>query len=128
MTEQTTVQVTENGAETKADAIVNKGPFTTPEEAEAVRPACKAYQLFTVTGPDGATCLAWARDIPRACAVMAQAHGYTAVRHGKTVAKADVAAALAKMTPEERAAILAQFNGHEDTTPAPKGKKGKKAE
>jgi hypothetical protein len=121
--------------ETKPDVDVNRGPFASAEQARAAKPDNPHYQLLRVTGPEGPSVFFWARGHADALAAQARVLGYRASLAGKPPDKAKLAAQLAELSPEDRAALLAQLGGAPAApapatppTPAPeqpaKGKKG----
>src|SRR5262249_13139499 len=98
----------------------HRAMFDTLAEAEAAKPAGTKLKVFAVTHAIVTrwTCAATAK---MAMANAAKADGYTAQLAGKPVSKENLAAGLAALSPEDRAALIAQY------VPAPEPKvKGKK--
>ncbi len=98
--------------------------YASEEEAQNNRPTGEGadkLRLFAVTVPGGQAAYVWGRDHTHVIGVVARANGYRASKVGKPVAKEDVAAALSRLSPEDRAILIAQYT----PAPAPSGK-GKK--
>jgi hypothetical protein len=86
--------------------------FDTAEEARANRPEEKhpKWRLWAVQGPDGATRYAWAPGADAAFKFVCGAAGWKAqCLDRKPANPAMVAGLLASLTPEDRAALLAQY-------------------
>jgi hypothetical protein len=85
--------------------------FASAEEARAGGPqeGCERWRVWSVSGPGGAPVYLWASNFSMSMVRGGQALGITAVCLDKPVNKEAVAAGLAAMSPEERAALLAQF-------------------
>jgi len=108
MAEQNTQQTQQDEANgTKLP--ITSGPFATEEEAQAGKPANPKTRLFRVTAPDGTISFAWAGETNTATLVVAKAAGYKAVAAEKAPAKVDLAAALAALSPEDRALLIQQY-------------------
>jgi hypothetical protein len=106
--------------------LAHRGPFSTPEEAQAFKPESEHFKLYQVTDPQGTVRYTWANGNNSALANVVLAAGWSFSVLG-TVSKDKVAGMLAQLTPEERAALLAQY---QEAVPAPApekahGKKGK---
>jgi hypothetical protein len=141
-TTNTTPETTTNGrtiGQPKDERI-----FKTAEEARAAgkgKGCSKDWAVWTVARPEKEPVSMWASGKNQALARAAEAAGYVATKADKPVDKDAVAAGLAAMTPEERAALLAVYapaagtgtgTGGEAGTPAPakpkaKGTKGRAA-
>lgn len=82
--------------------------FATADEARAAGAAHASQRLWAVsTGEGGATVFVWALSAAQAIATVARGKGWQATHQADARSKA--AAALAALSPEERAALLAQF-------------------
>lgn len=111
--------------ETKAADAAYKGAFATPEEAQAVKPAGDKLRLYRVAGPGGTVAYTWAESTGSAVIHVARSHGYQAGVLDKAPSKDKVAGLLAQLSADDRAALLAQYNGQPATAPAAgKDKKG----
>jgi hypothetical protein len=98
--------------------------YATADEAKQHQPTTTSKfprRLFRVTAPDGKTAFVWARGHDHAFYVVAAKAGWKAASAEKAPAtKESVAAALAELSPEDKAALLAQLQGETG-----KGRKGK---
>jgi hypothetical protein len=86
--------------------------YSTAEEARPHKPAQTGkfpMRLFRVQSPGGAVVFLWARGHDHAVYSVAKKDGYLATSADKTATKETVAAGLAQLSPEDRAALLAQL-------------------
>jgi hypothetical protein len=101
------------GEQGKAAKVVRKDKrrFATADEARAAGRLqnCEKWGLFEVTTPDGAAVFFWAPGVGRALRDGAAHLGVKATQLDKPVNKEAVAASLAAMSPEERAALLEAY-------------------
>jgi hypothetical protein len=74
-------------------------------------------RLFIVTAPGKDAVYLYGRNHGTMIEVVARSHGYRASKVGKPVAKEEVGAMLSRLSPEDRAVLIAQY------VPAPKGSK-----
>jgi hypothetical protein len=106
----------------KGHAVVLTTPeeratYGSVEEANEARPTRRPkWRLFTVTDPTGATRYTWCPYKELAVFRVALSDGYRVADPGRAPSKDKVAELLAAMSPEDRAALLAQYGG---------GRKGK---
>jgi hypothetical protein len=90
----------------------DKRVFASEAEARAAGPqeGCEKWRVWSVSGPGGAAPVyLWASNFSMAMVRGGQALGLTATCLDKPVNKDAVAAGLAAMSTEERAALLAQY-------------------
>src|SRR5262249_49939374 len=97
----------EGNGEVKAKDA-HRGPWDTQEEAQQANPRNEHLKLFTVADPQGTRSYTWARAFNDAIANGARARGRTATC-AKAPGQAQLAAMLSALSPEDRAALLAQF-------------------
>jgi hypothetical protein len=88
--------------------LQHRGPFGTPEEAQAFKPESEHFRLFRVVGPDGQARFTWAQGHDSAIGNVVRPLGWKAGVVG-AVNKERLAGMLSQLTPEERAALLGQF-------------------
>jgi hypothetical protein len=105
---------TQNDETTGRDGEATKGAdrrvFDTAEAAKAAGAVLASQVLYAVTTGDGATAYCWARNASQAFMTVALGKGWKAAPAG-TDPRGKAAAALAQLSPEDRAALLAQFSG-----------------
>ena len=113
----------ENNGKVKKVVRKDKRRFATADEARAAGrlPNCDTWGLFEVKGPGGTVYL-WAPGVGRALRDGAAHLGVKATRLDKPVNKEAVAASLAAMSPEERAALLEAYLPAKDKSPGGKRK------
>ena len=90
----------------------SKGSFATREAADAAKPDNTNFQVIRVTKPNGDTVYTWEGSAQWGIFNIAKIDGYKAEFADKPAVKAtkeDVGAAFSKLTPEEQAALIAQF-------------------
>jgi hypothetical protein len=108
--------------------------FDTVEEATAAKDSVKLLkvELITVKTAEGKEFHTYANLPDFALARVARKEGWTATVHGKATSKDKVAKALAALSPEDRAILIAAYVPAPTAPPAPapetgKGRKGKGA-
>ena len=107
----TNEQVTEQQAE-GGEVEINRGPFNSVEEANAVKPAEAKYKLWQTACPDGQVRYSWAIGSARGTLAVVKGLGFkTSLVGGKKamVTAADVGNFLANMSEDERAEYLKQY-------------------
>jgi hypothetical protein len=87
---------------------IDRRMFVTAEEARAAGPVLASQTLFQVVEADGTTTYTWARHISQAVMTLALARGWKAAAVGADP-RSKAAALLATLSPEDRAALVAQF-------------------
>ena len=98
--------------------------YPTAEEAIAGKPqGGPKASLFHVTDPAGKSHFTWAFMPDIALARVARTAGWSAVEYGKAPNPEKLAATLRLLSPQERAALLAEFAS--EGLPAKTGRKGK---
>jgi hypothetical protein len=98
--------------------------YPTAEEAIAGKPeGGPKVSLFHVTDPAGKSHFTWAFMPDIALARVARSAGWSAAEHGKAPSAAKLAATLRLLSPQERAALLAEFAS--EGQPVKTGRKGK---
>jgi hypothetical protein len=99
-----------NGTITPAQKT-DRRTFASAEEARAAGPqeGCDKWRVWSVSASGGAPLFLWASNFSMAMVRGGQAVGLTATCLDKPVNKDAVAAGLAAMSPEELAALLAQY-------------------
>jgi hypothetical protein len=85
--------------------------FPTAEAARAAKPAAGKHELYAVSCPDGTTLYVWARGYDSSIGTAARAGGYKA-KLLKSPNRDRLAAMIAGLSPEERAALLGGDNGN----------------
>src|SRR5262249_39092145 len=95
--------------------------FGTVEEARAAKPEKHPkWKVWRVVGPNGGARFVWSDGIGHALRQVAQADRYAATcLDRKPVNKQAVAGMLAALSPEERAALLAQYAPPPNPNPTP---------
>jgi hypothetical protein len=122
LTNDAAPETNSNETSTGRRSAAHRGMFETRELADAARPQSSKLKVFSVTSPDGKTTRWTCSDNnDMALAAAARADGYTSAVAGKPVSREEGASVLSRMSPEDRAALIAQFV----PAPEPKGK-GKK--
>jgi hypothetical protein len=107
------------------EEVKARGPFTSKEEADAHKAVAEArkWKLHCVTADDGTSFYSWARHEDTALLFVAkEKKGWTSVEVEK-VDKSKVAAGLAALSEEERAALLESM-GYAPAKGKGKGGKG----
>jgi hypothetical protein len=66
-------------------------------------------KVLQVNAPDQKARFLWARDVSDAVQIVARQDGYVASSCGRLPTKEEVAASLARMSPEDRAILIAQY-------------------
>jgi len=95
----------------KQERKPHNGPHATLEAANAANPNDKRLRLFRVCWPGEQPCFCWTDGNDRAVAMVAKSKGASVGRNDKIPTSEAVSAMLTALTPETRAAILAQFSG-----------------
>jgi hypothetical protein len=108
---------------TEANGTADKTPLYASEaEAQQHAPTGEAagkLSLLVVTAPGKDAVYLWGDYTTTALCALARAHGYKSAKVGKPVAKEEVGAMLSRLSPEDRAVLIAQYV----PAPAPKGSK-----
>jgi hypothetical protein len=98
--------------------------YPTADEAIAGKPqGGPKASLFHVTDPAGKSHFTWAFMPDIALARVARSAGWSAAEHGKAPNPEKLAATLRLLSPQERAALLAEFAS--EGQPVKTGRKGK---
>jgi hypothetical protein len=103
------------------DSAPERGPFSTLEQARQADPHDERLRIFTVTSPDGRVSFWWADGAGTAVQRAARHDGYKARTAGKAPSRDELAAQLAVLSAEDRAALLAALAelGGTPAAPAP---------
>lgn len=87
-----------------------KQVYATLDECKAHKPeGMDKWRICKVTSPDGSTRYTWALDQIGALIRIAKLDGYMATDAAKVPSQANVAAMLAQLPAEERAALVSQY-------------------
>jgi hypothetical protein len=105
---------TNNGNGTAKNHKADRRVFASEEEARKAGPVLATQKLFAMQA-EGTTVYCWGRGAWQAYMSVAESRGWKVTRTDKPVSRDALAAGLAALSPEERAALLAQFA----PTPAP---------
>jgi hypothetical protein len=99
--------------------------FATLEEAKVGKPAEKPnWKLFAVTDPAGKVAYAWSGSPDTAMVRVARSVGWK-VSRADGANKEKVADLLAKLSPEDRAALISQYSPAPTATEKPAGRKSR---
>jgi len=101
--------------------------FTSLDDARKLTPPSDRFKIFVVTSPEGKKFYTWSDGYVGALNNVCREYGWTTTTTDKPVTKDSLAAGLASLTPEDRAALIAQFvpAANAPASPTPPAGKGK---
>jgi hypothetical protein len=98
-------------AKKQATDQASRKPFDSVEAAQAAKPQSEKLRMYRVTDPDGTIRFTWADGGWGAVVNVTRGLGFKASRMDRIPNKNEVAGMVAQLSPEDRAALLAQLSG-----------------